>query len=111
MITEFEHKYKIGDTVFYVYGKTVEETVVMGVSYDESTDFSTGNKVSKEILYKLEGNLYFSEDRLYSSFEEASKSYDIVKFYESEIDRLEKMMMYSQNKIHEYMQELAKLPQ
>jgi hypothetical protein len=110
MITEFEHKYKIGDTVFHVNHLTVEEAIVTGVSYDESTDFSTGKKVIIEIFYRLDDNLYLTEDQLYSSFEEVSKSREVAKFYEREIDRLEKTVMYSQKKIHEYLQELAKLP-
>jgi predicted RNase H-like nuclease (RuvC/YqgF family) len=109
MITKFKHKYKIGDTVFHVNNLTVEETVVTGVSYDESTDFSTGEEVSKEILYKLEDNLYLREEQLYESFYEASKSREVIKFYESEIKRLENVVMYSQKKIGEYKQELAKL--
>lgn len=104
MTTSFEHKYKIGDTVFYIYCQTVEQGTIDSINYYQYVD-DTGTVIT-EFSYKLDNNLYLEEGKVFDSLKEAEKSYSMIELLESQIDGLEKTIERTNQRLAEYRKNL-----
>jgi FMN phosphatase YigB (HAD superfamily) len=111
MKTTFKHKFDIGDTVYYIDGITVEETVVCGVTFGkyEDRDSYDYGKIRAVLDYRLEGNVYRTEEALFESFEEALKAHNFREYYEDKIKDYEATIAAIKGKIEKCQVELAKL--
>lgn len=111
MKTTFEHKFNIGDTVYYIDGIIVEETVVCGISFIQHEDRDNHNygKIRTELDYRLEGNVYRTEDALYGSFLEASETHNFREYYETKIRVCEETIQLVNRDLEKYKAELEKI--